>query len=155
MTAVAHRSEHDLLNPNGINAIRSFPGRGILVWGARTLSSDPAWRYLNVRRLFNYLEESILVGTNWVVFEPNDERLWGTIRRNIAAFLTEEWRGGALFGSTAAEAFFVKCDRETNPPESIELGRVVCEVGVSPVRPAEFVVFRMSQFSDSTSLVSE
>ncbi|TBL33560.1 phage tail sheath family protein [Verrucosispora sp. SN26_14.1] len=149
------KGEQDLLNPVGVNCIRTFPGRGIRVWGARTLSSDPAWRYINVRRLFNYIEESILLGTQWAVFEPNDERLWGTIRRNIAAFLTEEWRGGALFGSTASEAFYVKCDRETNPPESVNLGRVVCEVGVSPVRPAEFVVFRMSQYSDSTSLVSE
>ncbi|GAA3733017.1 phage tail sheath subtilisin-like domain-containing protein [Plantactinospora mayteni] len=149
------KGEQDLLNPIGVNCIRTFPGRGIRVWGARTLSADPAWRYINVRRLFNYIEESILLGTQWAVFEPNDERLWGTIRRNIAAFLTEEWRGGALFGSTAAEAFYVKCDRETNPPESVDLGRVVCEVGVSPVRPAEFVVFRMSQYSDSTSLVSE
>jgi hypothetical protein len=149
------RAEQDLLNPAGVNCIRSFPGRGIRVWGARTLSSDPAWRYINVRRLFNYVEESILLGTQWAVFEPNDERLWGTIRRNIAAFLTEEWRRGALFGSTAAEAFYVKCDRETNPPESVDLGRVVCEVGISPVKPAEFVVFRLAQYSDSTSLVSE
>ncbi|MEQ4302937.1 phage tail sheath subtilisin-like domain-containing protein [Plantactinospora sp. B6F1] len=149
------KGEQDLLNPVGVNCIRAFPGRGIRVWGARTLSSDPSWRYINVRRLFNYLEESILLGTQWAVFEPNDERLWGTIRRNIAAFLTEEWRGGALFGGTAAEAFYVKCDRETNPPESVDRGRVVCEVGVSPVKPAEFVVFRLSQYSDSSSLVSE
>ncbi|MFF5218383.1 phage tail sheath family protein [Micromonospora sp. NPDC000442] len=149
------KGEQDLLNPVGVNCIRAFPGRGIRVWGARTLSSDPAWRYVNVRRLFNYLEESILLGTQWAVFEPNDERLWGTIRRNIAAFLTEQWRGGALFGSTAAAAFYVKCDRETNPPESIDQGRVVCEIGVCPVKPAEFVVFRLSQYSDSTSLVSE
>ncbi|MBE1489299.1 phage tail sheath family protein [Plantactinospora soyae] len=149
------KGEQDLLNPVGVNCIRTFPGRGIRVWGARTLSSDPSWRYINVRRLFNYIEESILLGTQWSVFEPNDERLWGTIRRNIAAFLTEEWRGGALFGSTAAEAFYVKCDRETNPPESVDRGRVVCEVGVCPVKPAEFVIFRLSQYSDSTSLVSE
>ncbi|MDG4786281.1 phage tail sheath subtilisin-like domain-containing protein [Micromonospora sp. WMMD1102] len=149
------KGEQDLLNPVGVNCIRAFPGRGIRVWGARTLSSDPSWRYINVRRLFNYIEESILLGTQWAVFEPNDERLWGTIRRNIAAFLTEEWRAGALFGSTAAEAFYVKCDRETNPPESVDRGRVVCEVGVSPVKPAEFVVFRLSQYSDSSSLVSE
>ncbi|KXK58368.1 phage tail protein [Micromonospora rosaria] len=149
------KGEQDLLNPIGVNCIRAFPGRGIRVWGARTLSSDPAWRYINVRRLFNYVEESILLGTQWVVFEPNDQRLWGTIRRNITAFLTEEWRRGALFGATAAEAFYVKCDRETNPPEVVDRGQVVCEIGICPVKPAEFVVFRLSQFSDSTSLVSD
>lgn len=149
------KGEQDLLNPIGLNCIRAFPGRGIRIWGARTLSSDPAWRYLNVRRLFNYLEESILLGTQWVVFEPNDDRLWSSIRRNVTAFLTEEWRRGALFGRTAAEAFYVKCDRDNNPQESIDLGQVVCEIGVAPVKPAEFVVFRLSQFSDSTSLVDE
>ena len=149
------RNEHDLLNPEGINCIRAFAGRGIRLWGARTLSSDPAWRYLNVRRLFNYLEESILNGTNWVVFEPNDEALWAKIRRTIAAFLVQEWRAGALFGSTPDEAFYVKCDAETNPSESIDAGQVVCEIGVAPVKPAEFVIFRLAQFSGGTSLVSE
>ncbi|GAB2719832.1 phage tail sheath family protein [Kitasatospora kifunensis] len=149
------KGEQDLLNPIGVNCVRAFPGRGIRIWGARTLSSDPAWRYLNVRRLFNYLEESILLGTQWVVFEPNDDRLWSSIRRNITAFLTEEWRRGALFGQSAAEAFYVRCDRSNNPQESIDLGQVVCEIGVAPVKPAEFVVFRLSQFSDSTSLVNE
>ncbi|MCG3043082.1 phage tail sheath family protein [Streptomyces sp. S1A] len=149
------KGEQDLLNPIGVNCVRAFPGRGVRVWGARTLSSDPAWRYLNVRRLFNYLEESILLGTQWVVFEPNDDRLWSSIRRNVTAFLTEEWRRGALFGRTAEEAFYVKCDRDNNPQESIDQGRVVCEIGVSPVKPAEFVVFRLAQFSDSTSLIDE
>ena len=132
-----------------------FPGRGIRVWGARTLSSDPAWRYLNVRRLFNYLEESILNGTNWVVFEPNDDALWAKIRRTISAFLVNEWRKGALFGLTPDEAFYVKCDRETNPAEGIDAGQVVCQIGVAPVKPAEFVIFRLSQFSGGTSLVAE
>jgi uncharacterized protein len=149
------KNEHDLLNPEGINVIRAFPGRGIRVWGARTLSSDPAWRYLNVRRLFNFLEESILAGTNWVVFEPNDEALWAKIRRTIAAFLVMQWRAGALFGSTPDESFYVKCDSETNPAEGIDLGQVVCEIGVAPVKPAEFVIFRLAQFSGGTSLVSE
>ncbi|MFE2384305.1 phage tail sheath family protein [Streptomyces misionensis] len=149
------KGEQDLLNPIGVNCVRAFPGRGIRIWGARTLSSDPAWRYLNVRRLFNYLEESILLGTQWVVFEPNDDRLWSSIRRNVTAFLTEEWRRGALFGRTAEEAFYVKCDRDNNPQESIDQGRVVCEIGVAPVKPAEFVVFRLAQFSDSTSLIDE
>ena len=131
------------------------PAGGIRVWGARTLSSDPAWRYLNVRRLFNYLEESILNGTQWVVFEPNDDALWAKIRRTISAFLVNEWRKGALFGLTPDEAFYVKCDRETNPAEGIDAGQVVCEIGVAPVKPAEFVIFRLSQFSGGTSLVSE
>jgi phage tail sheath protein FI len=149
------KAEHDLLNPVGINCIRSFPGRGVRVWGARTLSSDPAWRYLNVRRLFNYLEESILLGTQWVVFEPNDPQLWARIRRTISAFLVNEWRKGALFGVTPDEAYFVKCDAETNPAQGIDAGQVVCQVGIAPVKPAEFVIFQLSQFSGGVSLVSE
>ena len=149
------RNEHDLLNPEGINVIRAFPGRGIRVWGARTLSSDPAWRYLNIRRLFNFLEESILSGTSWVVFEPNDQALWAKIRRTIAAFLVLQWRAGALFGATPDEAFYVKCDSETNPSEAIDAGQVLCEIGVAPVKPAEFVIFRLAQFSGGTSLVAE
>lgn len=146
------RGEMDMLNPMGVNSIKSFPGRGIRVWGARTLSSDAEWRYVNVRRYFNYLEESILQGTQWAVFEPNDERLWGRIRRTISAFLVNEWRSGALFGSSPAEAFFVKCDGENNTAESIDLGMVVVEIGVAPVKPAEFVIFRLSQFSGGTSI---
>ena len=146
------KNEHDLLNPHGINCIRTFPGRGTRVWGARTLSSDPAWRYVNIRRLFNYLEESILGGTQWAVFEPNDYGLWAKMRRTIAAFLVNEWRKGALFGLNPDEAFFVKCDEETNPAESIDAGMVVCEIGVAPVKPAEFVIFRLSQFSGGASL---
>ncbi len=144
--------EQELLNPEGINCIRSFPGRGVRVWGARTLSSDPAWRYLNVRRLFNYMEESILGGTQWAVFEPNDPTLWAKLRRTIASFLINEWRKGALFGTTPEQAFYVKCDDETNPAESIDAGMVVCEIGIAPVKPAEFVVFRLSQFSGGAAL---
>ncbi len=149
------KAEHDLLNPVGVNCLRAFPGRGLRVWGARTLSSDPAWRYLNVRRLFNYLEESILGGTQWVVFEPNDDALWARIRRTIGAFLVNEWRKGALFGLTPDEAFYVRCDRETNPAEGIDAGQVICEVGVAPTKPAEFVIFRLAQFSGGTSIVNE
>jgi len=149
------KAEQELLNPIGVNCIRSFPGRGIRVWGARTLSGDPAWHYLNVRRLFNYLEESILNGTQWVVFEPNDDALWARIRRTISSFLVTEWRKGALFGLTPDEAFYVKCDRETNPAETIDLGQVLCEVGIAPVKPAEFVIFRLAQISGGTSLVNE
>jgi phage tail sheath protein FI len=149
------RGEQDVLNPIGVNCIRSFPGRGIRVWGARTLSSDPAWRYLNIRRYFNYLEESILIGTQWVVFEPNDGMLWARIRRNVSAFLTNEWRSGALFGSRVEDSFYVKCDEETNPPESVDLGRVICEIGVAPVKPAEFVIFRLAQESSGGSELRE
>lgn len=149
------RGEHDLLNPAGINCLRSFPGRGIRVWGARTLSSDPAWRYVNVRRLFNYLEKSVLANTDWVVFEPNDRNLWAKIRRTIASFLILEWRKGALFGATPSEAFFVKCDDETNPAEAIDAGQVTCQIGVAPVKPAEFVVFQLAQLQGGVSLVSE
>ncbi len=127
------------LNRTGINCIRAFPGRGIRVWGARTLSSDPEWRYLNVRRLFNYVSESIMEGTQWAVFEPNDERLWIRLRIAVSSFLTRTWREGALFGATPDEAFYVKCDAETNPPDVIDAGQVVIEIGISPVKPAEFV----------------
>ncbi len=144
-------TEQELLNPEGINCIRSFPGRGVRIWGARTLSSDPAWRYINVRRLFNYIEESILGGTQWAVFEPNDHNLWAKMRRTIQAFLVNEWRKGALFGLNPDEAFFVKCDGETNPAEQIDAGMVVCEIGIAPVKPAEFVIFRLSQFSGGAS----
>jgi len=141
------KGEQDILNPIGVNCIRAFPGRGIRVWGARTLSSDPSWRYINVRRLFNYVEKSIQNGTQWIVFEPNDAALWARIRRDITAFLTMTWRTGALFGSTAAESFYVKCDAETNPPEARDLGQVVIEIGIAPVKPAEFVIFRISQWA--------
>jgi Bacteriophage tail sheath protein len=146
------KSEHDQLNPSGINVIRSFPGRGIRVWGARTLSSDPAWRYLNVRRLFNYVEESILEGTHWVVFEPNDLDLWQRVRRTVNSFLLGVWRSGALFGASPGEAFYVKCDAETNPPDVVDRGQLVVEIGIAPVKPAEFVIFRIAQFSGGAAL---
>jgi phage tail sheath protein FI len=126
-------------------------GLGFRIWGARTLSSDPEWRYINVRRLFNYIAESIMEGTQWSVFEPNDERLWMQLRIAATNFLTRTWREGALFGSTPEQAFFVKCDAETNPPDVIEAGQVICEIGIAPVKPAEFVVFRLSQYSAGAS----
>lgn len=141
------KGEQDVLNPIGVNCIRSFTGRGLRVWGARTLSSDPAWRYVNVRRLFNYVEASIERGTQWVVFEPNDADLWARVRRDVGAFLTGVWRDGALFGATATEAFFVKCDAENNPPDVRDRGQLVIDVGLAPVKPAEFVVFRFSQYA--------
>jgi phage tail sheath protein FI len=146
------KSEHDQLNPAGINCIRAFPGRGIRVWGARTLSGDPAWRYLNVRRLFNYVEESIFEGTQWVVFEPNDQRLWGRVKRTINSFLMRVWRDGALFGATPEQAFFVKCDEENNPAEVRDAGQLIVDVGIAPVKPAEFVVFRIAQFSGGATV---
>jgi hypothetical protein len=140
------KGEQDGLNPIGVNCIRSFPGRGIRVWGARTLSSDPAWRYLNVRRLFNMVEKSIEGGTQWVVFEPNNPFLWARIRRDVSAFLRGVWRSGALFGGSPTDAFFVRCDAETNPSEQRDLGMVVTEIGIAPVKPAEFVIFRITQW---------
>jgi hypothetical protein len=141
------REEQDLLNPMGVNCIRQFPGQGIRVWGARLLSSDPAWRYINVRRLFNYVEESIREGTQWVVFEPNDHFLWARVTRDITAFLNAVWRNGALFGTTPEQAFYVKCDEELNPQEVRDQGQLIVEIGIAPVKPAEFMVFRISQWA--------
>lgn len=134
-----------LLNPRGVNVIRSFPGRGILIWGARTLSSDTLWKYISVRRLFIFLERSIYEGTKWVVFEPNDQELWARVKDIIHLFLRTQWREGALMGATEDEAFFVKCDRTTMTQDDILNGRLICEIGIAPARPAEFVVFRMLQ----------
>lgn len=138
-------AEQEMLNPKGINCIREFPGRGIRVWGARTISSNPEWRYINVRRLFCMVEQAIQNGTNWVVFEPNTRDLWKKITRNLTSFLLNTWKSGALFGDSPEEAFYVRCDDELNPPESIDAGYVVVEVGLAPAKPAEFVVFRVSQ----------
>jgi len=146
---LTYRVTHDEqgeLNQNGVNVIRFFPREGIRVWGARTLAPGASeWRYLNVRRLFNMIEESIAISLRWVVFEPNDESLWKSIRRDVTAFLTLLWRDGALVGKTAQEAFFVKCDSETNPPEIVDAGMVVCVIGIAPSKPAEFIIFRIGQ----------
>lgn len=137
----------DFLNPRGVNCIRDFrsDNRGIRLWGARTMSSDPLWKYINVRRLFLFVEESIEEGTQWVVFEPNDEPLWAQVRRSITNFLVRVWKSGALMGLTQEEAFFVKCDRTTMTQDDIDNGRLVCYIGIAPVKPAEFVIFRFSQ----------
>jgi phage tail sheath protein FI len=137
----------DLFNPNGVNCIRDFrkDGRGIRLWGARTMTSDPEWKYINVRRLFLYLEESIDEATQWVVFEPNDEPLWARVRQSIETFLVRVWRNGALMGAVEEEAFFVKCDRNTMTQDDIDNGRLICLIGVAPVKPAEFVIFRFFQ----------
>src|SRR6185437_8728198 len=142
-----NQMEQTLLNPVGINCIRAFPGRGIRIWGARTMSSDPEWRYLNVRRLFNFVRESIAGGTQWSVFEPNDQTLWMQLRRDSSAFLTRVYMTGALFGATAKDAFYVKCDAENNTRETIDAGQVIVEIGIAPTKPAEFVIFRISQWA--------
>ena len=142
------QAELGTLNVSGVNCIRSFPGRGIRVWGARTLAESASeWRYLNVRRLFNYIKSSIERGTQWVPFEPNDQRTWAKVRRDVTAFLNRTYAQGALFGATAREAFYVKCDAETNPQENIDAGILTCEIGIAPVKPAEFIVFRISQIT--------
>jgi hypothetical protein len=142
------KAQQDGLNPQGVNCIRDLNGN-IRVWGARTVGGDRngEWKYINVRRLALFLQESIDEGTQWVVFEPNDPSLWAKISRNVTAFLTIVWRDGALFGNTPQEAFYVRCDAETNPPELRDLGQVVTEIGVAMVRPAEFVIFRLSQWA--------
>jgi phage tail sheath protein FI len=138
-------STQDVLNPRGVNAIRQFPGRGIRVWGARTLSANSLWKYVSVRRLFIFLERSIYEGTQWVVFEPNDERLWERVKDTIRLFLRTQWRNGALMGLTEDQAFKIVCDRSTMTQDDILNGRLICEIGIAPVRPAEFVIFRIFQ----------
>jgi uncharacterized protein len=135
----------DTLNPRGVNAIRQFAERGIRVWGARTLTSNALWKYVSVRRLFIFLERSIYEGTQWVVFEPNDDRLWARVIDTIRLFLRTQWRLGALFGRTEEQAFFITCDRTTMTQDDILNGRLICEIGIAPVRPAEFVIFRIFQ----------
>ncbi|MCT4585833.1 MAG: phage tail sheath family protein [Peptostreptococcaceae bacterium] len=140
-----NRGEQDILNPKGVNLIRNFTGQGIRVWGARTCSSNTLWKYINVRRLFIFIEESVKRGTDWVVFEPNDPNLWARVQRTIETFLTRVWRDGALLGNSESEAFFVKVDRTTMTQDDIDNGRLICTVGISPVKPAEFVIFRFTQ----------
>jgi phage tail sheath protein FI len=140
------------LNPIGVNCLRSFGSNGMKIWGARTLSqTDPSWRYINVRRLFNYVEESIRQGTQWVVFEPNDRNLWARVQRNVAAFLRGLWRDGALVGATPEQAFYVLCDETNNPPSSVDEGKLIIEIGIAPVKPAEFVIFRIGQWQGGGS----
>ncbi|MBN1550701.1 phage tail sheath family protein [bacterium] len=139
------KAHQAILNPKGINAIRQFPGRGIRVWGARTTSSDPEWKYINVRRLFLYVEESIEKGTQWVVFEPNNEQLWARVKQSIVNFLTTVWRDGALMGSTPEQAFFVDIGFSTMTPADLDNGKLICMIGIAPTKPAEFVIFRIYQ----------
>ena len=136
-------TQQDALNPEGINCLRIFVGRGVFVWGARTISSDPEWKYVGIRRYFAYLEHSIDRGTQWTVFESNGEALWSTVQRNIEDFLLNEWRTGALTGHKPEMAFFVRCDRSTMTQNDLDNGRLVCLIGVAPLRPAEFVIVRI------------
>jgi phage tail sheath protein FI len=142
-----NKSQQDILNPEGINCFRFFEGRGFRLWGARTVSSDPEWKYVNLRRYFAYLERSIDKGTQWAVFEPNGERLWGNVRRTIEDFLLNEWMMGALLGEKPEKSFFVRCDRSTMTQNDLDNGRLVCLIGVAPLRPAEFVIFRIGQWT--------
>lgn len=145
------REEHGILNSAGVNAIRFYSSEGVRVMGARTVApASSEYRYLNVRRLFSMVEESIAESMRWVIFEPNDRPLWDLIRRDVTAFLMRVWRDGALQGATPAQAFFVKCDDETNPQENIDAGIVTTAIGMAPVKPAEFVVFRISQYAGSS-----
>jgi phage tail sheath protein FI len=142
-----NKSQQDVLNPEGINCFRFFEGRGMRLWGARTISSDPEWKYVNLRRYFAYLERSIDKGTQWAVFEPNGERLWASVRRTVEDFLYNEWLNGALLGEKPDKAFFVKCDRSTMSQNDLDNGRLICLIGVAPLRPAEFVIFRIGQWT--------
>ncbi|SRR5712691_5183301 len=155
---VTYRVTHEeqgVLNQQGVNCIRFFARDGVRVWGARTLAdASSEWRYINVRRLFNMIEESIAQSTRWVVFEPNDRSLWKSMKRDVGAFLTMVWRDGALMGKTPEEAFFVKCDEETNTPEVIDSGQLVILIGIAPVKPAEFVIFRISQSAGGVEIQS-
>src|SRR5574337_882617 len=142
-----NKARQDVLNPEGVNCLRFFEGRGNRVWGARTMSSDPEWKYVNVRRLFIYIEHSIDKATQWAVFEPNNERLWTNIRSMVEDFLYVLWRDGALIGAKPEEAFFVRCDRTTMTQNDLDNGRMICLVGVAPSRPAEYVIFRVGQWT--------
>ena len=141
------KSEQDLLNPLGINCLRSFEGRGNRVWGARTLSSDPQWTYVSVRRQICWLECSIQAGLDWTVFEPNGERLWAAVRDTVGNFLGAHWQAGGLQGDTPEKAFFVRADRSTMTQDDLDNGRLTIKIGVAPLRPAEFVILRISQFT--------
>ena len=145
LSCLYNKGEQDLLNPAGVNLIRALPGQGIRVWGGRTCSSNSLWKYVNVRRLFIFLEETIKAQTNWAVFEPNDEVLWLRVQRTIASFLRDMYRSGALVGATEDEAFFVNIGHDTMTQSDILNGRLICVIGVAPSRPAEFVIFRITQ----------
>ncbi|MCU0968214.1 MAG: phage tail sheath subtilisin-like domain-containing protein [Rubrivivax sp.] len=145
--SLLNKGQQEVLNPEGINCFRYFEGRGLRLWGARTISSDPEWKYLNVRRYFAYLERSIDKGTQWAVFEPNGDALWANVRRTVEDFLLNEWQSGALLGDKPERAYFVKCDRTTMTQNDLDNGRLICLIGVAPLKPAEFVIFRIGQWT--------
>ncbi|MDP9170936.1 MAG: phage tail sheath subtilisin-like domain-containing protein [Acidobacteriota bacterium] len=144
---VLNKAQQDILNPLGVNCFRFFEGRGYRLWGARTVSSDPEWKYVNLRRYFAFLEHSIDKGTQWAVFEPNGDQLWANVRRTIEDFLLNEWQTGALLGDKPEKSYFVKCDRSTMTQNDLDNGRLVCLIGVSPLRPAEYMIFRIGQWT--------
>ena len=146
------KEQQDILNPRGVNVLRYFRGRGNLVWGARTTTTDPDWKYVNVRRLFIYVEESIEEATQWVVFEPNDEPLWARVRRSVSDFLTRLWMDGMLQGRSKEEAYFVRCDRTTMTQADIDNGKLIMLIGIAPVKPAEFVIFRIGQWTGGSDV---
>jgi phage tail sheath protein FI len=146
------KAQQEILNPRGVNALRYFPGRGNLVWGARTTTTDPDWKYINVRRLFIFVEKSIDEGTQWVVFEGNYEPTWARVRRSVSDFLTRVWMDGMLQGVTKEQAFFVRCDRTTMTQADIDNGRLIVLVGIAPVKPAEFVIFRIGQWTGGSDV---
>jgi len=152
LTAQTSKGQQDILNPKGVNVLRNFPGRGNLVWGARTTTLDPDWKYINVRRLFIFVEESIDEATQWVVFEPNDEPLWARVRRSVGDFLTRLWMDGMLQGRTKEEAYFVRCDRTTMTQADIDNGKLIMLIGIAPVKPAEFVIFRIGQWTGGSDI---
>ncbi len=147
--------EQELLNPVGVNCLRAFPGRGVLIWGARTVSTDPAWRYINIRRLLIMIEESLMEAMQWTVFEPNDVYLRKGISVSVSCYLEELWRQGALVGKTASEAFFVQCDEENNPKYVIDAGRIITDIGVAPSIPGEFILFRIGKVKDGLEVLKE
>jgi phage tail sheath protein FI len=143
------KAQQDVLNPQGVNCFRFFEGRGYRLWGARTISSDPLWKYVNLRRYFAYLEHSIDLGTQWVVFEPNSEALWARVVQSVSDFLYAEWKAGHLMGTKPEQAYFVRCDRSTMTQADLDGGRLICLIGVAPIDPAEFVIFRIGQWVGS------
>jgi phage tail sheath protein FI len=150
-----NNQQQAILNPKGVNCLRLFKGQGNLVWGGRTTSPDPDWKYINVRRLFIFVEQSIQLGTQWVVFEPNNDALWARARRSVSDFLTGLWMDGMLLGTTKDQAFFVRCDRTTMTQADLDNGKFIMLIGIAPVKPAEFVIFRIGQYTGGGSDVTE
>jgi phage tail sheath protein FI len=156
LETIVNKGEQEILNPEpvNINVLRDFRhnSRGLRVWGARCITSDPSWKYINVRRLFIFIEKSIEEGTQWAVFEPNNDELWARVSQSVSNFLTRVWRTGALLGIKPEEAFFVKCDRTTMTQDDLDNGRLIMIVGIAPTKPAEFVIIRIGQWAGGSSV---